>query len=42
MSAGPVLEVKGLTAGKTYTCKVRAHNARGYGRWSPGSTALTA
>jgi hypothetical protein len=28
--------------GKSYVCKVRAHNARGYGRFSPPSTALVA
>ena len=33
-AASPI-DVPSLTVGKTYTCKVRAHNARGYGRFSP-------
>lgn len=31
------ITVNGLSPGKHYTCQVRAHNARGYGRWSPPS-----
>jgi hypothetical protein len=34
---GTPITVTGLTPGKTYTCQIRAHNARGYGRWSPAS-----
>ena len=40
-SASPI-NVPLLTAGKTYTCTVKAHNARGYGLSSPPSGALTA
>ena len=39
---GSPISVANLTAAKTYTCKVRAHNARGYGRFSPVTVALTA
>lgn len=40
-TANPIY-VGSLSAGKTYTCKVKAHNARGYGRVSPPSAAHTA
>ena len=36
------LTVTALTAGKTYTCSVKAHNARGYGQASPVSAAIAA
>ena len=36
------ITVAGLTAGKTYTCTVTAHNARGYGLASPASVAVVA
>ncbi len=39
---GSPIAVANLTAGKTYTCKVRGHNARGYARFSPISMAQTA
>jgi hypothetical protein len=36
------ISVAGLTAAKTYTCTVKAHNARGFGRDSSPSAAHTA
>lgn len=36
------ISVSALTAGRTYTCTVKAHNVRGYGLSSPASTAHTA
>ena len=40
-TASPI-SVTGLTPGKTYTCNVKAHNARGYGLASAASLAHTA
>jgi hypothetical protein len=40
-AASPI-SVTGLTAGKTYTCTVTAHNARGFGPASAPSAAVTA
>jgi hypothetical protein len=39
--ASPIT-VGALTPGKTYSCVVAAHNARGYGRPSPGSASRVA
>ncbi|MFM8236223.1 MAG: fibronectin type III domain-containing protein [Actinomycetota bacterium] len=36
------ITVVGLTAGKSYTCKVRAVNIIGPGAWSPGSVVVSA
>jgi hypothetical protein len=39
---GSPITVAGLTGGKSYTCTVMAHNARGYGEASTPSSAHTA
>ena len=39
---GSPISVTGLTTGKTYTCTVKAHNARGYGLSSAPSAAHAA
>ena len=40
VAAGAPVAVTGLTAGKTYTCRVQAKNAVGSSAWSPASTAV--
>jgi hypothetical protein len=40
-TASPI-NVTGLTVGKSYTCTVKAHNARGYGQASVASVAVVA
>ena len=40
--AGTPIAVGGLTADKSYSCSIKAHNARGYSPSSLGSAAVTA